>query len=53
VHRGVWRDTEDYRWGNMVTDGGSTWHCEKTGTDERPGVGDDWTLIVKRGRDAR
>ena len=52
-HVGVWKDTQNYRWGHCVTDGGSTWHCERTGTNERPGTGDDWTLIVKRGRDGK
>lgn len=42
----------DYRKGDFVTLGGSLWHCNYQ-TRARPGEGFDWTLCVKRGRDAR
>ena len=51
-YKQVWKDSEAYREGNLVTWAGSTWHCNADGTKEKPGTGDGWTLIVKRGRDA-
>jgi hypothetical protein len=49
---GVW-ETGEYVRGNVVTHGGSLWHCNAP-TRETPGNGSrDWTLCVKRGRDAR
>ena len=52
-YRGVWAEGEQYRWGNWVTWGGSLWHCNATGTADRPGSSEDWTLAVKKGRDGR
>lgn len=52
-YRDVWTASNDYRIGNMVTFGGSVWHCNATGTTAKPGDGSaDWTLAVKKGRDA-
>ena len=48
---GVYEAGRKYSKGNFVTDGGSLWHCDRE-TTTRPGVGDCWTLAVKRGRDA-
>jgi len=47
IYRGVWREGEFTR-GDAVTFGGSAWHCNKD-TTAKPGEGDDWTLMVKRG----
>lgn len=52
IYRKVYRDGERYTQGDLVTWAGSVWHCEKE-TDQKPGEGsEDWTLAVKRGRDA-
>lgn len=53
-YRDVWRAENDYREGNIVTFGGSSFHCNKTGTKAKPEDGSgDWTLMVKRGRDGK
>ncbi len=51
MYRGVYADGESYEKGDMVTWGGSVWHCQAD-TTEKPGT-DDWQLAVKKGRDAR
>lgn len=50
-YRGVWKEAESYERGDMVTWGGSLWHCDKA-TAEKPGT-DDWTLAAKKGRDGK
>lgn len=49
-YTGTW-EAREYQPGNVVTDGGSMWHCERK-TQLRPGDNDAWRLCVKRGRDA-
>ena len=49
-YKGVWSDGEGYREGNFATWDGSVWHCNTTGTKQRPGTGPDWQLEVKKGR---
>lgn len=51
-YKGVWKEGEAYDAGNFVTWAGSLWHCDKA-TSSKPGVADEWTLAVKRGRDGR
>ena len=51
AYRGVWQ-TKDYAPGDLVTHSGSTWHCN-VATLAQPGESPDWTLMVKRGKDAR
>ena len=47
------KDAESYALGDVVTWAGGAWHCNLA-TDTRPGESSDvWTLMVKRGRDAR
>jgi hypothetical protein len=41
-----------YDLGDLVTAGGSAWYCRTT-TANAPGNSGDWSLMVKRGRDAR
>jgi hypothetical protein len=51
-YRGVWQAAEEYRRGDMVTHGGSVFHCN---ADKRakPGNGSTtWSLAVKHGKDA-
>lgn len=55
VYREVWRPGEQYALGNLVTWGGSLWHCNAAGTKAKPGDGggNDWRLVVKKGRDGK
>ena len=42
--------------GDMVTFGGSVWHCDQDCLDKKPGLkssADYWTLCVKKGRDGK
>ena len=54
IYRGVFREDQGgYACGDVVTHGGSLWHCDRD-TEEKPGDGSkDWTLAAKRGRDGR
>lgn len=51
MYRGVYIEGEAYEKGDMVTWGGSMWHCNAQ-TDEKPGS-DAWQLAVKKGRDGK
>lgn len=53
IYRGVYRPGQEWDVGDAVSCGGSLWHCGKAGTRQTPGQGDDWQLMVKRGRDAK
>lgn len=51
--KGVWREGTQYVAGDVVTWGGSQWHCNEP-TSMKPGEGTKaWTLIVKRGQDGK
>jgi collagen type III alpha len=52
IYRGVFVMGNEYRPGDSVTFGGSSWVCHNP-TATRPGEGDDWRLAVKRGRDGK
>ena len=52
TYRGVYKDGMTCEPGDMVTHGGSVWHCQEA-TTTRPGDGAPWQLAVKRGRDGR
>jgi len=52
-YREIFKAGETYRRSDVVTYDGSGWYCRKSGTDERPGVGQDWRLMVKHGRDGK
>lgn len=52
LYKGVWHPDVEYLPGHLVTFGGSGWHCDKA-TRTKPGTSDDWTLAIKKGRDAR
>lgn len=47
IYREVWRDGE-YDRGDVVTWGGSAWHCQEKTTD-KPGTSQAWKLMVKEG----
>lgn len=50
---GVFVDGKSYDVGELVTWGGSMWHCNEA-TETKPGDGSkSWTLAVKRGRDGK
>ena len=50
---GVFVEGKSYDVGELVTWGGSMWHCNEA-TETKPGDGSRaWTLAVKRGRDGK
>jgi hypothetical protein len=49
---GTYDSARLYQSGELVTDGGSIWHCNQD-TTSRPGSSDRWTLACKRGRDGK
>lgn len=52
-YEGVYQEGKAYDAGQLVTWGGSSWHCNEP-TDTKPGDGSKaWTLMVKRGRDGK
>jgi hypothetical protein len=53
TYLGVYQDGKSYDVGELVTWGGSMWHCNEP-TETKPGEGSKaWTLSVKRGRDGK
>ena len=48
IYREVWREGE-YERGDVVTWGGSAWHCKQQTTD-KPGTSSAWKMMVKEGR---
>lgn len=53
IYCGVFADGTRYQKGDTVTWAGSLWHCNAE-TKDKPGEGStDWTLAVKKGRDAK
>ena len=50
-YAGTWHPREHQR-GNTVTWGGSLWLAMRD-TTSKPGGGDDWKLVVKRGADGK
>ena len=53
MQRGRWQQGAHYEQGQLVTDDGSMWSCQRDGTPDRPGLSGAWLLVVKHGRDAR
>lgn len=52
-YRGVYQADTQYQKSDIVTWGGSAWHCNEE-TVDRPGEGSKaWTLMVKKGRDGK
>ena len=49
---GVYVRGKEYDAGEIVTAGGSAFHCNRL-TTAAPGSSPDWTLMVKRGQDGR
>jgi hypothetical protein len=49
---GVYVRGKEYDTGEIVTAGGSAFHCNRL-TTAAPGSSSDWTLMVKRGQDGK
>ena len=53
IYRNIYQEGKDYQQGDVVTFGGSLWHCDKD-TQTKPGTKDsDWSLAAKKGRDGK
>lgn len=53
IYRGIYTTGKSYDKGDMVTWGGSTFHCEKATMNKPEDNSGDWKLAVKRGGDGR
>lgn len=51
AYKGVWKP-DAYKHGDLTTWGGSMW-LAKCDTEAKPDTGEDWVLVVKRGRDGK
>lgn len=51
IYRNVFKEGSEYEAGDVVTWGGSLWHCDEK-TMEKPDAG-PWRLCVKKGRDGK
>jgi hypothetical protein len=49
IYRDIFRPETEYDKGDIVTFGGSTWHCMVDKPTDKPGISDQWRLIVKKG----
>jgi hypothetical protein len=52
-YQGVWDKAKRYDAGTFVTDQGSLWHANTEARGVRPGDGNIWTLVVKKGVDGK
>lgn len=50
IYRRVYEPGQDYVKGDIVTCNNSAWHCEVDGTKNKPGMSEDWILMVRQGR---
>jgi hypothetical protein len=51
MYRQIFNPEQEYAAGDVVTYGGSAWHCQVETTKNKPGNGtQDWRLMVKEGR---
>lgn len=53
IYRGVFKEGEAYAIGDMVTWGGSVWHCNSAEAGKPGEDSAGWVLAVKKGRDGR
>jgi hypothetical protein len=53
IYRDVFRPEIEYSKGDVVTWAGSTWIAQVDKPTDKPGVSDQWRLIVKKGRDGK
>lgn len=52
IYRSIFKAGNKYQKGDAVTWGGSLWHCDEP-NENKPGEGEGWQLVAKRGRDGR
>ncbi|MGY3413079.1 hypothetical protein ACVWZV_009245 [Bradyrhizobium sp. GM5.1] len=52
-YNGIFAADKQYKPGDLTTFRGSLWHCNVATIGVTPGDGCYWTLVVKRGRNAR
>lgn len=50
IYREIFKEGREYLRGDIVTYGGSAWHCQAESTQDRPGTSSAWVLMVKEGR---
>jgi hypothetical protein len=53
VYCGVWNEKDQFTPGDMVTWGGSTWHCNRANPGKPDTKDSGWQLMVKKGRDGK
>ena len=53
LYEGVYRPEQAYKSGDMVTYGGSVWHCDRDSKRAPNIANDEWTLCVKQGDKGR
>ncbi|RPH38344.1 collagen-like protein [bacterium] len=50
IYRGIYKQGDAYRQGDVVTWGGSAWHCQIDNPKTSPSESQEWKLMVKEGR---
>jgi hypothetical protein len=53
IYRGVYQTGRTYQAGDLVTWGGSLWHCNAPSDAKPDANAEAWTLAAKRGRDGK
>jgi len=54
TYRGTFKAGDNYTPGDLVTWGGSMWHCDEPSSDKPDAIGQkSWTLAVKRGQNGK
>jgi len=53
IYQGVYKTKTEYRKGDVVTFDGGSWVCRAERTTYTPATSSDWTLAVRKGRDAK
>ncbi len=50
IYREIYKPDAKYRQGDVVTWGGSAWHCQVDDPKSSPGKNGEWKLMVKEGQ---
>ncbi len=50
IYREIYNSEVTYQRGDVVTWGGSAWHCQKNNPQGAPGKSTDWRMMVKEGQ---
>jgi hypothetical protein len=50
-YAGTWNPDTQFNEGDITTDHGSAWYCERSTRSRPPGEG--WKLMIKKGRDGK